>query len=189
MAGFYYRGNLKGQESAVIHRTIAASETVTIGDAVKNSSGFVAVCDANDTPVLGIVVGFAVRNNNSQGWLPLANAPSSYYDGTFTDGGVGVGTYVATSDNHTDKQVAAIVNVDPYAVWLNDADGDLADADVLSFFSLVDEDQIDDSTNSTTVGEFQLLERDPEADPASANVSKGLFHISVPGLFSFEPEG
>lgn len=184
MAGFYYRGQLNGADNPVtIQRIIKNSETVTIGDAVKNSAGYVAVCDANDTPVLGIIVGIV----NDKG-IDLDSAPASTYDGTWTSGTVGVGTYVATDDNVTDKKIRVIVNVDPYSLWLNDANGDLTEAEVFSFFSLTDEDQIDAATNSATVGEFQLMERDPEGEPADADVSKGLFRISCSGLHSFEPE-
>lgn len=180
MAGFYYRGNLKDEESARIQRIIANSETVTVGDVVKNSSGYIAVCDANNTPVLGVVEGIVTEKG-----IPLDNVSTDKYDGTYTSGGVGVGTYVATSDNVTDKKVSVIVNVDPYALWMNDADADLTEAMVFSFFSLVNEDQIDGDTNSATQGELQLMERDPDED---ANVSKGLFRISCSALHSYEPE-
>lgn len=181
MAGFTYRGNLKTEESARITRIIANDETVAVGDAVKASSGYVAVCDANDTPVLGIVEAIV----DSKG-IDLDNAPAAnYHDATWTSS---TQTVTVGDDNTTDDQVQAIVNVDPYALWLNDTDADLSESDVFQFFSLVDEDQIDGDTNSATVGEFQLMERDPDAEPGAADVSNGLFRISCSALHSYEPE-
>jgi len=185
MAGFYYKGNLRGgQESAVVHRIIANSETVTLGDIVKNSSGYLAVSDANDTPILGVVVGIVTSDGRP---LSSSSVTTDDYDGTYSGnpGVVGSETYAASADNVTDKQVKAIVNIDPDALWKNDADSDLTEAMVFSFFSLVDEDQIDGDTNSTTAGELQLLKRDP--DDESDN-SQGLFKISSSALYSYEPE-
>jgi hypothetical protein len=180
MAGFKYAGNMKAEESARMHLIIANSETVTIGDVVKKSGGFVAVCDANDTPVLGVVEGFVDTNG-----IDLANAPTANYDGTYTDGSVGTGTYVATSDNQTDKQVQAIVNVDPYALFKNTADQAMTQAMVLQFFSLVDEDQIDGNTNSETVGELQLMYWQPEIGDATTD---GYFRLATSALHAYEPE-
>lgn len=180
MAGFKYAGNLKQEESARLHLIITNSQTVTKGDVVKKSGGFISVVDANDTPVLGIVEGFV----NSKG-IDIENADTSTYDGTYTEGGIGVETYVASADNQTDKKVMAIVNVDPYALWKNTADSALTQAMVLQFFSLIDEDQIDGDTNSETVGEFQLVYWQPEDGDATTDA---YFRIATSALHAYEPE-
>jgi len=183
MAGFYYYGQIGGgkENPVTIDVIIGNDETVTIGDAVKKDAGNVHVCDANDAPVLGIVVAIVSANG-----IDLSNAPTSDYDGTYTDGGVGVGTYVASGDNETDKAVMARVNCDPMSLWKNTGDGDLALTDTLQFFSLVDEDQIDDATNHETVGEFQLWKWKPDIGDAD---TQGLFRIATSALYAFEPEG
>jgi len=177
MAGFTMVKHLLGADNPVtVDLVIANSQTITVGDAIKMSSGYAAVCDANDR-IFGIVVGI-VDNNG----IDLQNTSASNYDGTYTDGGVGVGTYVAAADNATDKKVKAKVVADPYALFENTADGAMELADLGQHFSLVDEDQIDASTNSATVGEMQLW-----AMPDGAGTS-GQFRISSWQGTAFEPE-
>lgn len=176
MAGFTYRGQISGAQDPILENlVIANSETVTVGDAVKMSTGYVAVCDAGDM-IYGIVVGI-VDNNG----IDLSN-PHADFDGTWTDS---ANTYVAADDNSTDKKVKAVVCPDPFALWYNDADGDLAVADLKMHFNLIDEDQIDASTNVANYGEMQLWKWDPDED---SDASKGLFRISSWQGYAYEPE-
>lgn len=177
MAGFKLRGHLLGAQNPVTtHEIIDDSETVTVGDAVLMVDGFAQVCDANER-VFGIVTGIVDDNG-----IDLDSTQSDNYDGTWTSSSQ---TYVATSDNTTDKKIKVIVVADPFALWYNDANGTLTQAMEKEFFSLTDEDQIDYATNSATAGEFQLWKRDPDGD---SDASKGLFHIVSWQGDSFEPE-
>jgi hypothetical protein len=173
MAGFEYRGHLMGgrQSPGMLTRTIADSETVTKGDAVKLSSGYLAPCD-DDDKVMGIVVGLVDKDG-----IDLSNTGYSL-DGTYTEGGIGVETYAAAADNTTENQVQAQIIIDPYALFYNDAAGDMTEAEVGTFFDLTDEDQIKNQSG-TTDGAFQLMEVDPDEDD---DMSKGLFRIAESGL-------
>lgn len=173
MAGFEYRGHLLGgrQSPGLFTRTIGDSETITIGDAVKLSSGYIAACDDGDS-VFGIVVGLVDKDG-----IDLQNTAYTL-DGTYTEGGVGVGTYAAAADNSTDVQVQAQVICDPYALFYNDAAGAMTEAEVGTFFDLTDEDQIKDQSG-TTKGAFQLMEVDPDGE---SDMSEGLFRIAESDL-------
>lgn len=177
MAGFKMRGHLLGAQNPILENlVIEGSETVTVGDAVQMTNGYVQVCDANER-VYGIVVGIVTNKG-----IDLDNAPFTDYDGTWTSSSA---TYVAAADNTSDKKVRAVVCPDPYVLWYNDADASLTAAMLKQHFSLIDEDQIDGDTNSGTVGEFQLWKLDPDED---SDASKGLFRISCSQLEAFKPE-
>ena len=177
MAKFDFVKHLLGADSPITTKAIiASSETITVGDAVKNSSGYIAACDANDR-ILGIVVGIVDQNG-----IDLDNTSADNFDGTWTKS---TKTYIASADNATDKKVSVLVAMDPYAVFENEADADLTAAMRFSFFSLVDEDQVDGDTNSATVGEMMLWELDPrEREDAAFG---GFRLVSWQGD-SFEPE-
>jgi len=171
MAGFEYRGQLNGAENPVaIHVPIANSQTVKVGDAVKLqtfASGGGCMRATAGSKVLGIVVGIVNKDG-----IDLDNAPASTYDGTWDSDNK---TYTAASDNMSDKQIKAIVVTDKYALWYNDAAGDLAAADLLKFFDLTDQDQIADQDGSDSAGAFQLIRLDPDGD---GDASKGIWRIA-----------
>ncbi len=179
--GFEDYGHLLGAQNPQTENLIITnSATITIGDAVKMTVGFVDPVDANDR-IYGVVVGIVDDNG-----IDLRNANASNFDGTFTeDDGTTKDTYVASGDNQTDKKVRAMVVADPYQLWFNDADADLTTAMLKQHFSLVDEDQIDGNTNNATVGEMQLWKLDPDGD---SDASKGVFRIVSWQGDSFEPE-
>lgn len=177
MAGFEYRGQINGADNPILENLIIAnSETITVGDCISMSSGFV-IRGTSSTVQYGIVVGL-VSNKG----IPLDNVSADQFDGTWTSSSK---TYVATSDNQTDKKVRAVVCPDPNALWYNDSSGTLTTAMLKQHFKLTDEDQIDQSTNSATVGHFQLWKLDPDED---ADASKGLFRIAQWQGMSWEPE-
>jgi len=159
MAGFQYRKNLLTKDAPVmLEFIIDNSDTITIGDAVMlNSDGHAVVATAGEE-VLGIVAGVV----SSKG---LAIDPDS---GTLAD-------YTVDSDNETVDAVKVQVIVDKYSLFSNDSSGTLATTNLMQFFDLTSESQIDQSSASDTTGQFQLISLDPDGD---ADASKGLFRIA-----------
>ena len=171
MAGFEYRGQLNGAQNPVTHDiVIANSVTVKVGDVLTMtalSSGGGCSRAAAGSRVLGVCVGIVDKNG-----IDLDNTSTDNYDGTWTSSSK---TYITSSDNKTDKLIAAKVVVDKYAVWYNDSAGSLAAADEFKYFDLTDQDQIANQDGHDTVGAFILIKRDPDGD---ADASKGLFVIT-----------
>lgn len=178
MAGFEYRGQLNGADNPVtLHVVIKNSATVKVGDLVYNDASGATRSTAS-TLVLGVVVGIV----NNKG-IDLDNADTATYDGTWT---TSTKTYVAASDNVTDKKVRAIVIADENAIWYNDADGDFTNpTDEHQFVKCVDQDQIDEDTTSATVGQFFIVKLDPDND---GDASKCLVKIARSQLHAYEPE-
>lgn len=175
---FQYKGQLSGgKENPVkLKVKIANSNTVQKGDAVKLqalSSGGGIIRATAGSKVLGIVDGIVDKNG-----IDLDNSSADNYDGTWTSSSK---EYTAAADNMTDKQVAALVTVDPEALWYNDAAGDLVAADEYKFFDLTSESQIADQNGHDTAGAFILIKRDPFGDE---DASKGIFKIAEP---AFQP--
>jgi len=172
-AGFKLYGHMFGCQAPMTQDIlIKGSETITLGDAVDmDTLGCVKANDAGDY-VYGVVVGLV-----GPAGTPLSKLPSGDVDGTYSGnaGQYGSETYTAAADNTTDKKIKARVIVDPFALFMNDAAGDMAQADVGQFFDLTDEDQIADQDGHLTSGAFQLMKLDPDGD---ADASKGLFRIA-----------
>lgn len=178
MAGFEYRGQVSGaQDPVVLQMPIAASATVKVGDAVYVASAGVTRATSS-TLVLGIVVGI-VDNNG----IDLDNTSTDNYDGTWTSS---TKTYVATSDNLTDKKVRAQVVADAEALWYNDADGNFTNpTDLGLLVKCVDHDQIDEDQTSATVGQFFVWKLDPDGD---GDASKCIVKIARSQMYGYEPE-
>src|SRR3990167_597592 len=171
MAGFEYRGQLNGAQNPVTLSTlIGNSQTVKVGDSVNldtlANGGGVMRADAGDK-VLGVIAGITDANG-----IDLDNTSTDNYDGTWTSSSK---TYVATSDNTTDKKVKALVVVDDNALWYNDTAGALVAADEFKYFDLTDQDQMADQDGHNTAGAFVLIKRDPDGD---GDASKGIFKIA-----------
>jgi len=179
MAGFEYRGQISGgQDPVTIEMPIANSETVKVGDAVFISSNGVERITNASANVLGVVAGI-VDNNG----IDLDNTSADNYDGTWTSS---TQTYVASGDNITDKKVRAKVIADPYALFYNDADGDFTNpTDLGLLIKCLDHDQIDESTTTVTVGQFQVWKLDPDGD---SDASKCIVRIALWQGQGFEPE-
>jgi len=94
-------------------------------------------------------------------------------------------TVATASDNESRAnyiQLQVVVDPAGACLWYNDADGNLAQAQVGSFYDVTaGSDQIDQSTTSDTSGQFQLVEIDPDAD---GDASKGLFRLAECQLIS-----
>ena len=175
MAGFFYRKHMLGLTTgAMDQKIITNSQTITIGDVVKLTTGFANLSAAGGI-VYGVVTGIVDVNG--------LNIDSSQADVDGTVSGTGDGlTYVATSDNQTDKKVEAVVMVDPLVLFYNDADDDLTNAHEGRYFDLVaTSDQIDVATVGDH-GQFQLIKRDPDGD---GDASKGLFRIGESQLYGY----
>jgi len=177
MAGFEYRGQLNGSENPVtMDVVIKNSATVAVGDAVYNDANGITRATSS-TEVLGIVVGIVNANG-----IDLDNAPVDTFDGTWTSS---TQTYVASSDNVTDKKILAKIIVDPNALFYNDANGDFSNYHKGLLVKLTDHDQIAQSTVSATVGQFFIVKLDPDGD---ADASKCIVKIAWTQTLAFEPE-
>jgi len=172
-AGFKLYGHMFGCQAPMTQDLlIMGSEVITLGDAVDmDTLGCVKPADDTDY-VYGIVVGLVGPDGT-----PLSKLPDGDVDGTRTGnaGQYGSETYTAASDNTTDKKIKARVIADPFALFMNDTAGSIAQADVGQFFDLLDEDQLKDQDGHLTAGAFQLVKLDPDGD---ADASKGLFRIA-----------
>ncbi len=178
-AGFTFRRNLKGQEhaSTEVFR-VGDSKTITVGDAVRiNTSGVIDLATAG-VPLLGIVKGICDELNaplNSLGYINGTGATVTGDD-----------TVTTASDNssRTSHWVMVEVAVDPAGndLYYNDANGDLAQTNIMQLFDVVAAaDQIDASSASDTSGQFQLISIDPDAD---ADASKGVFRMAEKQLIN-----
>lgn len=164
MAGLVFRKNRYGLNSGAGETyTIKNSSTLTIGDVVDVAAGVVDLVGAGN-PMYGRVEGFVTKGGRS-----LENSVSGEdYDGTYTAGGNGVGTYVASADNESDKYVKAVIR--PFQ--RGDVYVALADATISTtgnsetaggYFDLIAaSDTLDESTfHETTVAQFFSWGTDP----------------------------
>jgi hypothetical protein len=150
-------GNMTGVDLPFI---ITGSATITKGDVVTLTSGYVALATASLKPI-GVVVGFV--DNDGQ----VLDSPYADYDGTYTPGGVGVGTYVAASDNTTDKKIKAIVRVSRTAVYSAPLDatiGTTTGSNLPGYYidAHADSDKLGENSASATTGVFMTLGVDPD---------------------------
>jgi len=176
MAGFEYRGQLNGADNPVtIDVTIKNSATVKVGDAVYNDTAG-ALRSTSSTAILGIVVGIVNANG-----IDLDNAPTETFDGTWTSS---TQTYVAASDNVTDKKIKVKIIADPMALFYNDAAGDMEFVDVGCLSLLTDHDQAL-GTAVAVVGQVQIVKVDPNG---TGNMSEGIFRIAWSQMFGYEVE-
>lgn len=159
MTGFELRKSLGGSETPqLLYFIVDNSDTITIGDAVMlNTDGHVVVATAGEE-ILGIVAQVVDAN-----YLPID--PDS---GT-------TNTYTVDSDNETVDQVMVGVYVSTDLLFANDSSGTLATTNLMQFFDLTDENNIDQSSASDASGQFQLVGLDPDND---GDASKGLFRIA-----------
>jgi hypothetical protein len=150
---------------------LAGSATVKIGDLVRvNTSGHLVRAAAGEV-VLGVLVGITDKNG--------LNVFSPRASGT-TGATLTPDDQVATaSDNATNaaKNLKGQVIIDPAGVCLfyNDADGDLAQTNLLQFFDVTNGNQVAIGGASDSNGQVQLVQLDPDGD---GDASKGLFRLN-----------
>lgn len=174
--GFYVRKALYGVNSnpTVLDFIIAASATITLGDAVRlNTAGGVVRCAAGE-PVLGIVVGLVDRNGINV-FEPRADQ-TGLTGVTLTPDD----TIAVSSTNLTDatRNIKAQVVLDPAGstLYSNVTDGTLAQTNVGQFYDVAtNAGQISTASASDTSGQFQLLSLDPDGDGVA---TKGLFRVA-----------
>lgn len=139
-------------------KVILNSATITVGDAVKLSAGGVEPADAITDRIYGFVTGICDQNG-----IPLSELVSGTdYDGTYTSATSG-DTYVAASDNQTDKKIQAkVVPVRDYTFkgTLDATKGTHTGSDTVGYYLSVlttDSTQLDESTASGTSEQFLIV--------------------------------
>lgn len=169
---FSYKKNLLAAGSAPtpVKVLVANSTTLKIGQAARVNTSGLAVPAGVGNPVLGIVSGI-VDNYD----VPVNSA---FYGGATGHSNSGDDTVTTASDNTT-RALAVyaeiLVGTEP-VLFYNDANGDLAQTNLLQFFDLAStSDQIDQATASDANGQFQLMQLDPDND---GDLSKGLFRVN-----------
>jgi hypothetical protein len=142
---------------------IANSETIFVGGTVNIIEGGVAAADAQTDRVYGICKGIVVGN------VPIQNANSSEYDGSWTaPTSSHQGTYAAAADNQTDKMVAALIEpLVPGDTVRGDLDATkgttTGSAAVGSYIDIVtsNETLFDESTVAATASQFLIVGQVP----------------------------
>jgi len=162
--GAKFKFNLRGNTEGILKSYIIKnSSTITIGDYVKLDAGFIDLAGAN-TPILGVVRGLTDNLG-----IDLQNT-KVVLDGTFT----APHTYAAASDNATDKQIRAIVDIDPMSVYSLEPDNTIGttDSDLAGNYMdiIADSDEGDEDTTTTTQMQLFIWGVDPE-DSTRALVS------------------
>jgi hypothetical protein len=161
MAGFKYRKSLSGvnQGPAELHIIGANSIIFQVGDVIRiNTGGFAALFVAGDL-TLGVVTGVHDKNG-------IKIDP----DSATTD------TYTMASDNQTvaQKKVSYIPTLQDY-LFYNDSDDTLAQTNLMQYFPLNDENDVNGSSSSDgTLDTVRLVEIDPDND---ADASKGIWQF------------
>ena len=153
------RGTLSGNtEAHVFPYLLGNSVSFVLNRFVTITSGLLALCTDSDERPLGLLIGFVDKN------------------GGVTDFDSGSTTTVTTEDdNDTDKKIKGIIVDDPAALYIIDADDDLAQSNVGQYFDLNNAYQIDVGDAHDSAGAFQLLALDPQDKD---DASLGLYRIA-----------
>ena len=158
--GFTYAGNLRGHATGIQESFIIAdSATITIGDMVALSSGYVALAGTGAS-IMGVVVGLTDKNgidlDNSR--LALTGTSASWTSSTKT--------VVAGSDNSSTDYLRAIIDCDPLSKWSGATDNASTDAQASLAGCYTDitsaSDQASDATAATTQAQLFIWGVDPE---------------------------
>lgn len=181
-SGFRFYRTLSGADKPhPLPFRIANSTTLRVGDLVRvNNAGFL-VASGDTGAVAGVLEGFV----NKDGINPFSLGFSTASGATLT----GDDTLATASDNQTatDDYIQGLVVVDPAGdvLWLNDADGDLAQTNVFQYFDSTSSGRtVSQSSASDANGQLQLILWDPQgtsnvpANPTTADASKGAFRIA-----------
>lgn len=174
--GFEYKKHLiPGTETpATLEVEIANSKTLTIGDAVQLTSGYLDGCPI-DEAMLGILVGIVTTNGEN------IFKTKSTHGATLT----GDDTVATSASNTSTYHVKGQVVVDPMALFLGYSDTALVAADIGTFFpgAVTDGTYVDSVADSGSgawsVGtqQFQLIERVTTLEDGSSSTTAGLFRI------------
>lgn len=131
------------------HVIIDNSDTIALGDVVKLRNGNVEVAAAGDA-VSGIVVDLVDKNGSSI-FGSVAIVGTSTVSGSEFSGNV-----VVAADNETVDLIAAVIEMSPYAIYSAEQDGTmnttLASNKLGGWIDLIDEDTLDETSHTRTVG-------------------------------------
>ena len=167
--GFTPRYDLGGNSTGIRRSYIIKnSATITVGDMIQASTGFMALAGAGGR-ILGCVIGLEDANH-----LDLDNAQATTGTGTWTSS---TKTFIAASDNQTVDQVRAIVDVDPNTVYSGQPDaaiGTTTGSNLIGYYTDLPaaSDQPDENTAVTTTAQLFIWGTDPE------NTARGLYSIA-----------
>ena len=167
--GFTPKRNLVGRTTGIRKSYIIAnSQTITIGDMVKATAGFIALVGAGGR-ILGCVVGLEDANH-----LDLEHPQATKTNATYT---ASTKTAVAASDNQTVDAIRAIVDIDPMTIYSAQPDqaiGTTTGSNLLGYYTDVPaaSDQPDQDTAATTTAQLFIWGTDPE------NTARGLYSIA-----------
>lgn len=161
MSGFSFRKSIDGNPYTPSLLTLVGANSIVFqkGDLIRiNNAGFAALVTTGDL-VLGVVEGVTDKNGK-------AIDPDS---GT-TD------TWTMTSTNQTVNQYKVYyIPALPQYLFYNDSDDTLARTNLMQYFPVNDENDVNGSSSSdTTVDTVRLVEIDPDGD---GDASKGLWQI------------
>ena len=167
--GFLYRGSMISPSEPVVQSFIIDnSKTITIGDAITLAAGFATVsAGVGGDNIAGICVGI-VDASGIPVWQEGADV-----DGTLT----GDDTYASAADNQTDKKCKVQVVPTTTALWYNEADSTLAQAEEGLYFDLTNTGDQVTGTGNATKATMQLVKMLSTASGPNS-FGEGLFKIA-----------
>lgn len=147
------------ERSRILSILMDDSTTYVIGDLVTvNTDGHLALITSSDEKIAGVVQGFVGPNGEH------VDFDTGYNDRVTSD-----------SDNTTDEQYEALVDVGR-EIWIQiDADASLAQTNLFQYFDLNNSYQVDVGDASDSHGAVQLIKLDPEG---TGDASMGLYRIA-----------
>lgn len=173
--GFFQTKCLLGIDpmSTTMYYLIDDSATVKVGDAITLDADGNARRSAIGEAVVGICTGFVTRTGLNV-FTPQAQGLTG---STLTEDD----QIAVSSTNTTDatRYITVAVNICPWCLYKNDADGDLARGQLLTCYDvLTGGNQIDQSTTSETSGQFQLVQLETVKEEDVSDASVGYFKIN-----------
>ena len=176
--GFQFKYNLAGRTTGIQRiYTINNSATITVGDMVQLSSGYVALAGAG-ARIMGVVVGLVDKDglDMDSSRRSITGSGASYTASTKT--------VVAGSDNSSTDYLKAVIDIDPMSVFSGTSDdtsyGDTQARLVGCFVDIVAaSDQADDDTAATTQAQLFIWGADPE------NSANNLYSIAQHQIYGW----
>ena len=180
ITGFQFKYNLAGRTSGIQRNfTISNSATITVGDMVKLTSGFIALASSN-SPIMGVVIGIVDKDG-----IDLSSSRYSFAQAAYTDSTRTVVCGNANATATTGDGVQAVVDIDPFSVWSGQTDNDNTDGQsrLAGCYSdiIAASDQVDDDTAATTQGQLFIWGANPETGAEHSN----LYSIAQHQLFGW----
>lgn len=165
--GFQFYDNLVGRTSGIqITQTIADSATITVGDMVQLSNGYIALAGAG-APIVGVIVGLVDKDG-----IDLASSRRTVA-GSSASVSLSTRTVVAGSDNSSTDYFKAVVDIDPFSRWAGETDNGNTDGQTRLAGCFTDitaaSDQVDDDTAADNT-QAQLLIWGAHPDGSAKNI-------------------